>query len=76
MKTDDPGEWEDLYAAAVLETDPAKMNDRIAHAQDALRRRWHDLRATPSADDRELRKIEDAMRTLFMIRDVELRASA
>lgn len=75
MKTDDANTWEDLYAAAVLETDPERMNDRIEEAQEALRRRWQDLHATPDFDNRELHKIEDAMRTLFMIRDMELRAS-
>ena len=32
--------WEELYVAAVLETDPAKVAARIDQAQGALRERW------------------------------------
>ena len=72
----EPKLWEELYAAAVLETDPAKISDRIDHAQDALRERWQTLHQTPHAHDRERRRLEDAMRTLNLIRKAELRALA
>ncbi len=35
--------WEELYVAAVLETDPAKVAARIDQAQGALRERWQIL---------------------------------
>jgi len=68
--------WEELYAAAVLETDSAKIADRILQAEDALRQRWQALHQAPNAHERERRRLEDAMRTLNLIREAELRASA
>jgi hypothetical protein len=76
MKTNDSKLWEELYAAAVLETDPAKIADRIREAQDAIRQRWQALSDTPRANDHERRRVEDAMQTLNMIQQIELRASA
>jgi hypothetical protein len=72
----EPKLWEELYAAAVLETEPAKIADRIDQAQNALRERWQTLHQTPRAHDRERRRLEDAMRTLNLIREAELRPSA
>ncbi|HTJ87804.1 MAG TPA: hypothetical protein VL349_11125 [Terriglobales bacterium] len=72
----EPKLWEELYAAAVLETDSKKIADRIDQAQDALRQRWQILHETPHANDRERRRLEDAMRTLNLIREAELRTSA
>jgi hypothetical protein len=64
--------WEELYVAAVLETDPEKAANRINTAQDALRERWQALRQTPLARDPERQRVEDAIRTLNMIRANEL----
>lgn len=64
--------WEPLYAAAVLETDPNKIADRIKTAQDALRKRWQTLHQMPLARTRERQRVEDALRTLNLIRDTEL----
>jgi hypothetical protein len=72
----EPKFWEEAYAAAVLETDPTKIADRIDQAQGALRERWQTLHQTPHAHDRERRRLEDAMRTLNLIREAELRAPA
>jgi len=72
----EPKLWEELYAAAVLETDSAKIADRILQAEDALRQRWQALRQTPHANEHERSRLEDAMRTLNLIRESELRASA
>jgi len=72
----EPKFWEEAYAAAVLETDPAKISDRIDQAQGALRERWQTLHQLPHAHDRERRRLEDAMRTLNFIREAELRAPA
>jgi uncharacterized pyridoxal phosphate-containing UPF0001 family protein len=72
MQTDEIKSWEELYVAAVLETDPAKIADRLDTAQDALRERWHALRQVPLARDPEKQRVEDAIRTLNMIRLNEL----
>ena len=76
MDCDEPQAWEELYAAAVLETDPSKIEDCINKAQDALRERWHALEQIPLVRDRERRRVEDALRTLNMIRVTELRTPA
>ena len=74
METNEPHLWEELYTAAVLETDPGKVADRIDKAQDALRERLHTLRQLPLARDRERQRLEDAIRTLNMIRATELQS--
>jgi hypothetical protein len=76
METKEPEAWEELYVAAVLETDPNKIADRINLAQDALRDRWRTLRQIPRASDRETQRVEDAIRTLNLILQTELKASA
>ena len=76
MESNQPITWEDLYAAAVLETDPERISERINLAQDALRDRWRDLQNLPLARDRERQRVEDAIRTLNLIRLTELRSSA
>lgn len=76
MQTNQPITWEELYAAAVLETDPEKISERINLAQDALRNRWGILQKLPLARDRERQRIEDAIRTLNLIRQTELQGSA
>lgn len=68
--------WEELYVAAVLESDPNKIDDRINLAQDALRERWHELRQTPLARDRERQRVADAIRTLNLIRLHEIEPPA
>jgi hypothetical protein len=76
MQTTEFKPWEELYVAAVLESDPAKAADRIDTAQDALRERWHALSQVPLARNRERQRVEDAIRTLNVIRLNELDASA
>ncbi len=68
MELNESKAWEELYVAAVLENDPAKAADRINTAQDALRERWHALSQTPLARDPERQRVEDAIRTLNLIR--------
>jgi len=75
MEMAEPKDWEELYAAAVLETDPTKAVNRINTAQHALRERWHALSQEPIAHDRERERVEDAMRTLNLIRETELESS-
>ena len=60
--------WEELYVAAVLESNPEKLGDRISLAQDALRERWYELRQAPLARDPERQRVADAIRTLNLIR--------
>ena len=72
MQTTEFNPWEELYVAAVLENDPAKAADRINTAQDALRERWHVLSRAPLARNRERQRVEDAIRTLNLIRLNEL----
>jgi hypothetical protein len=72
MQTTEFKPWEQLYVAAVLENDPAKAADRINTAQDALRERWHALSQVPLARNRERQRVEDAIRTLNLIRLNEL----
>jgi hypothetical protein len=76
MRTNELKAWEELYVAAVLESDPTKVEGRIDLAQDALRERWQVLCQAPPARDRERQRVEDAMRTLHLIRETELRSSA
>ncbi len=76
MQINGPQAWEELYAAAVLETDPAKVVDRINLAQNALRQRWETLHHMPLKRDHERRRLEDAMRTLNLIRQTEIEAPA
>jgi hypothetical protein len=76
METNEINSWEELYVAAVLETDPTKMEDRINLAQDALRERWYTLRQVPIARHPERQRVEDAIRTLNMIRLNELEPPA
>jgi len=72
METSEHKVWEELYVAAVLESDPTKMADKISLAQDALRERWHELRQVPLARHRERQRVEDAIRTLNLLRLTEL----
>lgn len=76
MQADQLNHWEELYAAAVLETDPQKMSERINLAQNALRDRWQDLQKLPLARDHERQRVEDAIRTLNLIRNTEFKSSA
>jgi hypothetical protein len=76
MRTNELKAWEELYVAAVLESDPIKVESRIDLAQDALRERWQVLCRAPRAHDRERQRVEDAMRTLNLIRETEFKDSA
>ena len=72
MENNQPEAWEELYVAAVLEPDLKKVADRIETAQNALRERWHTLQQMPLARSRERTRVEDAIRTLNLIRETEL----
>ena len=74
METNEPQLWEELYTAAVLETDPRKVAARIDEAQTALRERLHTRCQLPLAHCRERQRLEDAIRTWNMIRATGLEA--
>jgi hypothetical protein len=76
MELNESKAWEELYVAAVLENDPAKAVDRINTAQDALRERWHALSQVSLVRDPERQRVEDAIRTLNLIRLNEIEPPA
>jgi hypothetical protein len=63
--------WEEAYRAAVLETDNRQLIDRIDSARTVLRESL--LEANSSLEHiSERQRIEDALRTLDMIRRIQL----
>jgi hypothetical protein len=52
--------WEELYFAAVLETDNSKLKQRISAAVIALLSRLNEL-SSEREDEVELRAVEDAL---------------
>ena len=74
METREFMPWEELYVAAVMEGDPKKAVEQINLAQDALRERWQALSQVPLARNPERRRLEDAIRTLNLIKQTELSA--
>jgi hypothetical protein len=67
--------WEAAYAAAMLETDPQKLADKIEDATLLLRGCLAEL-GSSSDDLKQRQSIEDALRTLAAVRRIELRPSA
>jgi hypothetical protein len=67
--------WEEAYRAAMLETDQHKLMDKIAFAIPVLGAALSELESTPEQSI-ERQRISDALRTLDMIRRVELKVSA
>ena len=59
-------EWQDLYAAALLELDRNKLLDRIKEAEQAISIRFVGLDPTRDAD--EAQRISDATRGLSVLR--------
>jgi len=57
--------WKQLYAAAVLELDDARLPDRIAKARAAIRDRAADSLTSPS--DEERRTLNDGLRILQVL---------
>jgi hypothetical protein len=63
--------WEGAYRAAMLETDPGKLIGKIDSATAVLRTRLLELSSSPT-ESGETERIADALRTLDLIRRVEL----
>jgi hypothetical protein len=59
--------WREPYEAALLEYDSGRLPERIAVALEVIHRRLLQLRENPSWEERG--KIEDALRTLFSLRE-------
>lgn len=70
-----PQEWEAAYRAAMLETDQHKLIGRIDSAMTVLRASLLELDASLEHLS-ERQRISDALRTLDMIRRIELKVSA
>jgi hypothetical protein len=63
-------DWEETYRAAVLETEHHKLAEKVDLAITVLRRR---LASSSPEQSRERQRMEDALRTLDLIRRVEFR---
>lgn len=68
-----PQDWERAYRAAVLETDRPKVIGQIDSAMSMLRACLLKLSSSP-ADGAEMGRIADALRTLDLLRRIELRS--
>ncbi|HXY09912.1 MAG TPA: hypothetical protein VEI52_18875 [Terriglobales bacterium] len=68
-------DWEGAYRAAVLETDRHKLLGKIDRARNVLRACLLELASSPTASG-EKERIADALRTLDVIRRVELETRA
>jgi len=68
-------DWEGEYRAAVLETDRHNLLGKIDRARNALRACLLELASSPAASG-EKERIADALRTLDVIRRVELETRA
>jgi hypothetical protein len=56
--------WVELYRAALIETDKAKLRDRIVAAQKVLRERAGELTGNRNGFAEERQAIDDALRAL------------
>ena len=60
-------QWKQLYAVAMLELDPANVQQRISDAQQAILDRVEELHTSPS--DGEQHGLKDALRDLRVLRE-------
>jgi hypothetical protein len=60
--------WYEAYKAAVLETDGAKMEDRILAAESAIRERHHEFSLNHGGTPEEREAIADALDRLKVLR--------
>jgi hypothetical protein len=68
--------WQDLYRAAILETEQTKLAERIAHAEWAIIVRWHGLSGEPESALEERRALDAALDALRMLKGYSRRATA
>jgi hypothetical protein len=57
--------WRELYEAALLELDSAKLNQRVQAAQQAVHQRLSAKDEKLTKEERE--KLDDALRTLYVL---------
>jgi len=57
--------WQALYRAALVESDPIKVNGRIEAARRAIRQRLAEV--DDAGDTRERQQLDDALRSLFTL---------
>ncbi len=67
--------WEQLYEQALLELDPVKLEDKVAAAESAVRKRLGELskngeRSSPRQSFAERHKLEDALFSLRCLRQL------
>jgi hypothetical protein len=70
-----PEDWEPAYTSAMLETDSKKLAVKIDVAREILQSWLSELSSSPE-HRRQRERIEDALRTLDLVRRIELLASA
>jgi hypothetical protein len=61
-------EWEELYRAALLETDGSKIEERINAAESAMHARLNEFSLKHSGTTDENRAIADALNRLDILR--------
>jgi len=60
--------WQELYKAAVLETDWSKIEQKIQEADNGMRARLHEFSMNHGGTPEENRAIEDALNGLNVLR--------
>jgi len=60
--------WQELYAAALLETDWSKIEEKIQVAENAIRARLHEFSMNHGGTPEENQAIEDALSGLNVLR--------
>jgi hypothetical protein len=61
--------WQELYAAALLETDWSTIYEQIQVAENGIRARLHEFALNHGGTPEENQAIEDALRGLSVLRD-------
>ena len=63
--------WMDLYTAAYLERDPARLLERIREAESAMVQRRQELAMAGTADDEERKSLDYSLADLRVLREQE-----
>jgi len=61
--------WQELYAAAILETDWSKIEQKIQVAENGIRARLHEFSLNHGGPPEENQAIEDALHGLNILRN-------
>ena len=69
-------DWFDIYAAAIMEGELPKIQERVTNARKAIANRIAQLEAGAVADHREPRDLQDALDKLQILLNVSARISA